>query len=74
MTDDNKPTDRQAEILAFIKANYQYYGPTVREIARQFGIRSPNGVICHLDALERKGLIRRVPNRYRGIELVEVPQ
>lgn len=31
--------------------------PTVREIGDEFGIASPNGVICHLTALERKGWI-----------------
>ena len=45
--------------------------PTVREIGEQFGIKSPNGVMCHLRALERKGLIRRSPNKSRAIELTE---
>ena len=31
------------------------YGPTVREIGREFGIKSPNGVMCHLRALEARG-------------------
>ncbi|MEC7679717.1 MAG: transcriptional repressor LexA, partial [Planctomycetota bacterium] len=33
--------------------------------------KSPNGVMCHLRALERKGLIRRSPNKSRAIELTE---
>ncbi|MEZ6091183.1 MAG: transcriptional repressor LexA [Pirellulaceae bacterium] len=45
------------------------YGPTVREIGLHFKIKSPNGVICHLKALERKGLIKRNPNKSRAIEL-----
>lgn len=45
------------------------YGPTVREIGEEFNIRSPNGVMCHLRALERKGLIKRSPNKSRAIEL-----
>ncbi len=28
--------------------------PTVREIGAHFGIGSPNGVMCHLKALDRK--------------------
>jgi repressor LexA len=64
-------TARQAEVLAFIAANSAYYGPTVREIAAQFGIKSPHGVTCHLRALEKKGLIRRTPGKHRGIELTE---
>jgi len=63
-------TPKQAAVLAWIQANSGYYSPTVREIARQFGIASPNGVACHLDALERKGFIRRTPGIARGIEVV----
>lgn len=47
------------------------YGPTVREIAHHFDIGSPNGVMCHLRALERKGLITREAKRSRAIELVD---
>ena len=49
------------------------YGPTVREIAAQFDIRSPNGVVCHLKALEKKGLITREPNMSRAIQLAAEP-
>ena len=47
------------------------YGPTVREIGRHFEIHSPNGVMCHLKALERKGLIVRHARQSRAIELVD---
>jgi SOS-response transcriptional repressor LexA len=63
-------TERQAEVLAFIEKNSGMYGPTVREIAAGLGIRSPNGVTGHLDALEKKGVIRRKPNCVRGIEVI----
>ena len=43
----------------------------MREIADQFGIASPNGVVCHLKALEKKGLIIRSPNKSRAIELTD---
>jgi repressor LexA len=49
------------------------YGPTVREIGEQFGIASPNGVMCHLKALEKKGLITREPNMSRAIQLAVEP-
>jgi len=50
-------TQRQEEVYKFIreKIRGRGYGPTVREIATQFGIHSPNGVVCHLKALEKKG-------------------
>ena len=64
-------TSRQQAIYDFIKDMIinRGYGPTVREIGDQFGIRSPNGVMCHLKALEKKGYILRSPNKSRAIEL-----
>jgi repressor LexA len=41
----------------------------VREIGARFNISSPNGVMCHLKALEKKGLITREPNMSRAIML-----
>ena len=70
-----KLTKRQQEVYEFIREKIQTrgYGPTVREISGEFGIKSPNGVICHLKALEKKGLISRKPHQSRAIELVEGP-
>jgi repressor LexA len=67
-------TRRQREIYEFLKDKIlnRGYGPTVREIGQQFGIRSPNGVMCHLRALERKGLITRQQNMSRAIQLSEL--
>src|SRR4051812_3660902 len=69
-------TQRQQEIYEFLKEKIlkRGYGPTVREIGSQFGIRSPNGVMCHLKALERKGLITRESHMSRAIQLSESPQ
>ena len=68
-------TQRQAEIFDFLKDKIlvRGYGPTVREIGNEFGIRSPNGVMCHLKALEKKGLIIREPNMARAIQLANQP-
>ena len=65
-------TARQQKVYEFIrdKIRGRGYGPTVREIGEAFEIRSPNGVMCHLRALEKKGLIRRQPNKSRAIELI----
>src|SRR5665213_4412405 len=64
-------TERQREVYEFIrdKIRNRGYGPTVREIGLQFNISSPNGVMCHLKALEKKGLITREPNMSRAIML-----
>ncbi|MBN2024152.1 MAG: transcriptional repressor LexA [Pirellulales bacterium] len=68
-------TDRQKDVYEFIRhlIRHRGYGPTVREIGEAFQIRSPNGVVCHLKALERKGLITREANRSRAIQLVAEP-
>ena len=69
-------TARQRDIYEFLKDLIlnRGYGPTVREIGSQFGIRSPNGVMCHLKALEKKGLITREPHMSRAIQLTESPE
>ena len=70
-----KLTKRQRNIYEFIreKIRGRGYGPTVREIATKFKIGSPNGVVCHLRALEKKGMIKREPNMSRAITLVAEP-
>lgn len=62
-------TERQQEIFEFIRnrINTLGYGPTVREIGAHFDISSPNGVMCHLRALEKKGLLNRVRQKDRAI-------
>lgn len=64
-------TTRQREVYDFIreKIRTRGYGPTVREIGLNFNISSPNGVMSHLKALEKKGLITREPNMSRAIML-----
>ncbi|MGF1577757.1 MAG: transcriptional repressor LexA [Gemmataceae bacterium] len=66
-------TKRQREIYDFIKEKIEErgYGPTVREIGEFFDIKSPNGVMCHLKALVKKGLINREEKSARAIQLVD---
>jgi repressor LexA len=66
-------TERQREIYDFIqdKIESRGYGPTVREIGQGFRIKSPNGVMCHLKALEKKGLIKREGFSARAIQLLD---
>src|SRR5213593_982289 len=73
MPDFSQLTDRQREIYYFIrdKIESRGYGPTVREIGLAFDIKSPNGVMCHLKALEKKGLILREGFSARAIQLVD---
>jgi repressor LexA len=68
----NDLTDRQRAVLDFIVAHKarEDWAPTIREICDHFGINSPNGVVCHLDALEKKGYIERRPNSPRAIKVI----
>jgi repressor LexA len=71
MAEMEQMTRRQKYVYEFIrdKIRNRGYGPTVREIGHHFKIASPNGVMCHLKALEKKGLISREPNMSRAIQL-----
>lgn len=56
-------------IRRFIGVNKQ--PPTFAEIGKQFRMSSPASVHSILSALEREGLIKRIPNVSRGIEVIE---
>src|SRR5262249_10153685 len=73
MPDFSQLTERQQEIYDFIRSKIEArgYGPTVREIGEAFDIKSPNGVMCHLNALVKKGIILREGGRARAIQLVD---
>ena len=73
MPDFSQLTDRQRQIYDFIREKIESrgYGPTVREIGTAFEILSPNGVMCHLNALVKKGLILREGRSARAIQLVD---
>ncbi|MDT8442448.1 MAG: transcriptional repressor LexA, partial [Desulfuromonadales bacterium] len=64
------PTPRQRQVLDFIAAFIERsgYPPTLREIASHLQVSGPLPVSKHLDALEKKGYLRRDPVS-RGISL-----
>jgi repressor LexA len=68
-----KLTAKQRRMLDFISDCIQRSGapPTIREIGRRFRMSSTNSVRDVLNALVRKGYIRRKPLVSRGIELVQ---
>jgi len=68
-------TRRQRDVYEYIRTliRQRGYGPTVREIGQRFHINSPNGVVSHLKALEKKRYIRREPRISRSIQLVDPP-
>lgn len=62
-------TQRQRKVLEFISTYLDTHGypPTLREISGHLGISGTLGVMKHLNALERKGFIRKDPGSSRGI-------
>lgn len=72
-TEPLAPTERQAEILDFIRSTLAAQGspPTRDEISRAFGFRSLNAAEQHLQALHKKGLIELVAGMSRGIRLTD---
>lgn len=65
-------TYRQRLILKTISRSVadRGYPPTMREIGSTVGLNSPSSVKHQLQALERKGYLRRDPKRPRAIEVV----
>ncbi len=66
-------TGRQQQILDYLVRVVQEkgYAPSVREIAKAVGLRSPSTIHQHLTALEAKGCIRRHGERMRALEVVD---
>ena len=66
-------THRQREVYEYIRMfiHRRGYGPTLREIGQRFSMQSPNGPLCHLKALEKKGFIHRGRRLSRSIQLLE---
>jgi len=64
-------TARQRLVLDTIRTLVERrgYPPSMREIGEAVGLTSPSSVSHQLETLQRKGYIRRDPNRPRAIEL-----
>ena len=65
MSEHPSLTPKQQKIYNFIRKHIETkgYPPAIRDICDEFGISSPNGVMCHLKALQKKGYIHRVEKR-----------
>ncbi|MCD8069683.1 MAG: transcriptional repressor LexA, partial [Lachnospiraceae bacterium] len=64
---------KQQEILDYLKECIlnKGYPPSVREICDAVGLKSTSSVHSHLEALEKKGYIRRDPSKPRTIEICD---
>src|SRR5262245_33232864 len=65
-------TPRQREVYDFICRFFDANGhaPTIAQIQVHFGLRAPSSVHQLLTALSKEGLIKRIPNVSRGIEII----
>ncbi len=65
----------QARIFLFLFASTMRLGyqPSYREVGARFGITSPNGVKCHLEALEQKGWIGPSGGDSRAVRFLRCP-
>jgi len=65
-------TTRQRRVLEVIRnsVDRRGYPPSLREIGAAVGLQSPSSVSYQLLALERKGFLRKDPNRPRAIEVL----
>ena len=64
-------TERQRTILDVIRASVSSrgYPPSIREIGDAVGLTSTSSVAHQLRTLERKGYLRRDPNRPRAVDV-----
>jgi repressor LexA len=69
-------TDKQARVLKFIKDHLllKGYPPTIREICKGFGYSSPLSAKQHVDALIRKGYLKKDDAKQRAIEVTGLKQ
>jgi repressor LexA len=68
---DTGLTERQRTILEVIRTSVtsRGYPPSIREIGDAVGLTSTSSVAHQLRTLERKGFIRRDPNRPRAVDV-----
>src|SRR3954447_2946945 len=69
--DESGLTQRQRMVLEVIRDSVQRrgYPPSMREIGEAVGLTSTSSVSHQLRTLQRKGFLRRDPNRPRAVEV-----
>jgi repressor LexA len=65
-------TRRQKQVLDYLREyiGTTGYPPTLREIADRFSFSGPRAAAKHLESLQRKGHIIRIPGISRGLEII----
>lgn len=69
-------SDRQRRILEVIRdaVVLRGYPPSIREIGDAAGLQSTSSVAYQLKELEKKGFLRRDPNKPRAVDLRHLPE
>lgn len=69
-------SDRQKRILQVIRdaVVLRGYPPSIREIGDAAGLQSTSSVAYQLKELEKKGFLRRDPNKPRAVDLRHLPE
>ena len=69
-------TAKQNELLRFIHDRLENSGvsPSFEEMKEALDLKSKSGVHRLIGALEERGFIRRLPNRARALEIVQMPE
>lgn len=74
-TEAEQLSDRQRRILQVIRdaVVLRGYPPSIREIGDAAGLQSTSSVAYQLKELERKGFLRRDPNKPRAVDVRKIP-
>ncbi len=69
-------TSKQNELLRFIHERLENNGvsPSFEEMKDALALKSKSGVHRLIGALEERGFIRRLPNRARALEILQLPE
>ena len=69
----NTITQKQQALFEFLQRYLNEYrrAPFIWDIQAGCQIASYKSAVDRLNALERKGLIKRIPNKHRGIKLIK---
>ena len=72
MVSQYRLTVKQQFVYEFLQRFFaeHHHSPLIREVQEGCQITSYKSALDRLGALERKGFIRRIPNKHRGIKLV----
>jgi len=69
-------TAKQSQLLQFIDRRQRETGvsPSFDEMKDALGLKSKSGVHRLISALEERGFLRRLPNRARALEILQMPE